>query len=91
MGHVTGQDDKTSVAMFGIDGGHSGAQPRGGILSVKQPIANDMRVGEMDELHSAATGLAQSSHAVPALNTGPSHVKGMSWMIVPLSFVRITA
>ena len=78
MGHVTSRDNEIHVSMFGIYGGHSGPQPCGRVLSVEVALANDTRVGEVDELHSAATGLAQSSHSVPALKTGPSHVNGMS-------------
>ncbi|GIT89530.1 hypothetical protein ROBYS_45460 [Roseobacter sp. OBYS 0001] len=78
MGHVTGQGDKGGIAMFCIDRRDSGPQARGGVLAIEFPFANDMGVGKMNKFHSAATGLAQSSHLVPALKIGPSQVKGIS-------------
>jgi len=64
--------------MFNINGLDRCAQPIYRILSVEPPVADDVGVLQVNELHSAATGFAQSSHAVPVLNTGPSQVNGIS-------------
>ena len=87
--HVTVPDGKDGTAVFCSDRSDCGLRSR--VLPVEQPAANDMGVREIDEFHSAASGLAQSSQEVPELNTGPSQVKGMSWMMVPVSLTRITA
>lgn len=89
MGQVSVPNGKDGTAVFCNDRPDHG--PRSRVLTVQQPTADDMGVREVDEFHSAASGLAQSSQEVPELNTGPSQVKGMSWMMVPVSLTRITA
>ena len=82
MGHVTRDDFERGIAMLGVDRLDRLAQPFARVLAVKRTVANHMGICQVDELHSAASGLAQSSHPVPVEKTGPSHVNGMSWITV---------
>ncbi len=78
MGHVAGQDNNVRITVFRIDRRDTGPQLHGVVLAIERPFTNDMGIGEMNKFHSAAIGLAQSSHCVPELKIGPSQVKGIS-------------